>query len=108
LKAHRVDATQGDIVEALRKVGAFVLDLSGVGGGCPDLFVAFRGYRPAAYCPGHLEVWSWAGFLECKTPGGRLRPGQRHFITECPLPVRVVRSTEEALAVIGAEMSGGS
>jgi hypothetical protein len=42
-RAAKIDANQPDIVQALRAIGAFVQDLSGVGGGCPDLLVAFRG-----------------------------------------------------------------
>lgn len=39
----RTDANQSSIVRDLRKAGASVLILSGVGEGCPDLLVGFRG-----------------------------------------------------------------
>lgn len=39
----RTDANQAAIVRDLRKMGASVLILSGVGEGCPDLLVGFRG-----------------------------------------------------------------
>jgi len=39
----RVDANQGEIVAAARAVGAEVQFLHSVGGGCPDLLVAFHG-----------------------------------------------------------------
>ncbi len=39
----RIDENQTDIVDGLRKIGATVLDLSGVGDGCPDLVVGYRG-----------------------------------------------------------------
>ncbi len=42
-RAARVDETQADIVAALRKAGASVLDMSAVGGGFPDLVCGFRG-----------------------------------------------------------------
>jgi hypothetical protein len=82
-----VDSTQAEIVDALRRVGAFVWDCSRLGGGFPDLFVAFRGE---------------AFLLECKAPKGRLTGREREFALLCPLPVRVVRSADEALAAIGA------
>lgn len=37
------DANQGEIVAALRAVGASVTIISKVGSGCPDLLVGFRG-----------------------------------------------------------------
>ena len=39
----RVDANHGEVVQALRRVGALVFDLSRVGAGCPDLLVCHRG-----------------------------------------------------------------
>ena len=39
---HRSDLNQKEIVEGLRKIGASVQVLSGVGKGCPDLLVGFR------------------------------------------------------------------
>lgn len=41
-RAAKVDANQGDIVSALRKVGASVTPIHTVGNGCPDLLVGFR------------------------------------------------------------------
>jgi Holliday junction resolvase len=43
MRAKRVDVNQREIVQALRKCGAVVHDLSGVGAGCPDLLVGYRG-----------------------------------------------------------------
>lgn len=37
------DGNHGEIVDALRKAGASVLDLAAVGGGAPDLLVGYRG-----------------------------------------------------------------
>jgi len=42
-RAARVDANHSDVVAALRKDGALVIDTSGVGGGFPDLVVAYYG-----------------------------------------------------------------
>lgn len=88
-QAARVDTTQAEIVAALRRAGAWVLDLSRAGQGVPDLYVAY----PAR---------EWAGFLECKSRGGRMTPAEVRFVAECPVPVRVVYSAEDALRVIGA------
>ena len=41
--AHRTDANQAVIVDALRKVGASVQSLAGIGKGCPDLLVGYKG-----------------------------------------------------------------
>ena len=43
MKGKRTDNNQKKIVIFMRKLGATVLDLSGVGKGCPDLLVAFKG-----------------------------------------------------------------
>ena len=42
MRAKRTDINQKDIVHALRTFGATVIDLSGVGKGCPDLLVGFK------------------------------------------------------------------
>jgi len=43
MRTKKTDDNQAEIVQSLRKIGASVQDLSGVGGGCPDLLVGFRG-----------------------------------------------------------------
>jgi hypothetical protein len=81
------DANQGDIVQALRKVGAVVVLLTVLGDGIPDLLVGFRG-----------ETF----LLEVKTAKGRLEEAQEVFIaTWRGRPVRVVRTVDEAFAAIG-------
>jgi len=42
-RAAKTDRNQAEIVRALRQAGASVLCLHGVGQGCPDLAVGFRG-----------------------------------------------------------------
>jgi hypothetical protein len=42
-RAAKIDANQPFIVRALREMGATVQHLHGVGQGCPDLLVGFRG-----------------------------------------------------------------
>ena len=43
MRAKRVDANQKDIIHALKTFGASIVDLSGVGKGCPDLLIGFKG-----------------------------------------------------------------
>jgi len=43
MRAKRVDCNQKDIVHALKTFGATVVDLSGIGKGCPDLLIGFKG-----------------------------------------------------------------
>lgn len=42
-KHGRRDANHTEVVDALHQIGASVLDLADVGGGCPDLLVGYRG-----------------------------------------------------------------
>lgn len=42
-RAAKIDANQPEIVQALRKAGASVQSLAGIGVGCPDLLVGFQG-----------------------------------------------------------------
>lgn len=42
-RAPKIDRNQPEIVEALRKAGAFVQSLAGVADGCPDLLVGYGG-----------------------------------------------------------------
>lgn len=52
-RAARTDATQADIVKALRGYGCSVTSLAAVGSGCPDLLIGIHGAT---------------GLIECKTP----------------------------------------
>ena len=89
MRAKRVDGTQPAIVEALRRIGAWVLHLHEVGKGCPDLLVWMRGRFL---------------FLECKIPGEGPNKMQTEFIATCPGEIHIVRSPEEAVAaVVGPE-----
>lgn len=94
MKIARVDENQGEIVDALRSVGAFVQSLASVGAGCPDLLVCFR------------RVWY---VMEVKNPK-RSAYAQRltaaevewHQAAKRHGPVHVVRTPEEAMQIIGA------
>jgi hypothetical protein len=90
---HRTDTSHAAIVQGLRGAGLLVIDLSGVGGGCPDLLVAFNG------------AWH---LMDCKsldTAYGRrgLSETQRHLaLLAGSAPVHVVVDLESALRAIGA------
>jgi hypothetical protein len=58
------DRNQQPIVDLVRALPASAENLTGVGGGCPDLLVGFRGHTVLA---------------EVKQPGGKLRPSQEDF-----------------------------
>lgn len=94
----RTDSNHGSIVEALRKAGAVVYPIEGMGGvrGVPDLLVAAR---------------NQTFLLECKRPLGpkggakdrELTKEQEAFAKAWVLqggPCAVVRSPEEALFVV--------
>jgi hypothetical protein len=89
-RASKVDSTQAAIVEALRKVGVWVLHLHQLGGGTPDLL-----------------CWNRGRFVlvECKSPGEKINALQAEFMATCPGEIHVVQSPEEALvAVLGEEV----
>ena len=87
-RAAKGDLNQRVIVEALRRVGASVIDLSAVGDGCPDLLVGYRGH-------------TW--LVEVKSTRGKLTPAQKVTHAEWNgFPIAVVKTVEEALLLIGA------
>jgi hypothetical protein len=45
MRAAKVDDNQKEIVKALRHMGCFVQHLHGVGAGCPDLLVGYKGFN---------------------------------------------------------------
>ena len=84
--AKRTDANQAEIVDALRKVGAWVY----VAHQPFDLLVIFRGK---------------VDMLEVKTQKGQLNAKQKDMVQECANAgywPHVVRSVDEALVAIGA------
>lgn len=96
-RAARVDASQREIVETLRRVGAFVVSLAAVGGGVPDVLCGFRGRWHV------MEVKRPAGPRGgASADGQRLRETQRRFIALAGAPVHVVRTPAEAMEAIGA------
>jgi len=93
-RAAKIDANQPAIVNALRLAGAHVLDLSRLGGGCPDILAEYRG--------------RWL-LLEIKD--GTRKPSERR-LTEMEARfhqiwgerVRVVESLEQAFEVMGVRV----
>jgi Holliday junction resolvase len=86
MRAAKVDANQGEIVSALRKVGVSVQSLATIGKGCPDLI--------AAKTP---DMW----LIEIKGAKGKLTPDQVEWIHGWRGVVHIVRSVDEALELVG-------
>ena len=84
-----LDANHVEIVQALRQVGATVVDLAKVGKGCPDILVGFRG---KTY------------LMEIKTAKGYVRTTQEQFFRSWNGGhIAVVRSFDEAYNVLTME-----
>lgn len=78
-----LDENHKDIVDALKKCGVFVADLSGNGGGVPDIFTAFGSY--------HV-------FIEIKREReAKIKRAQIEFLANCPVYCGVVQTFEESL-----------
>jgi hypothetical protein len=88
----RTDSNHKAIVDALRKVGCQVADLSQLGNGIPDLLVSYRN--------GNRRDLA---LLEIKAHRGRQTAAQLKFESE-GWEVFLVRSVSEALRVIGVEL----
>lgn len=90
-RARRVDENQRDIVQALRKIGACVIDLSASGAGVMDLLVCYR-----------KRMW----MVEIKNLKGRgeiLTPAQiklHKAIGDAGCEVHIVRNVDEAIALV--------
>lgn len=88
MRARKTDRKQPDIVAALRQVGASVIHLHTVGGGCPDLMVGYRGVNY---------------LMEIKADNGRMTQAQSALHGAWRgAPVIIARSVDEALMAIGA------
>ncbi len=83
----RKDANHTEIVNALRKAGFSVIDLSTVGHGVPDLLVS--------------KKW-WAVLCELKTKEGHVSKRQQEWHSEwAGIPVLVLNDTEQAVNIVG-------
>jgi hypothetical protein len=81
----RVDTNHGEIVQALRGIGASVVSLAGVGSGCPDLAVGLRG-----------ETF----LLEVKTPKGKMTIDEMCFMTTWKGHYMIVRTVDQAIDAV--------
>ena len=88
MKAAKVDANQGEIVQALRGIGCSVQPLHTVGKGCPDLLVGFKGLNVA------LEV------KQGEAKRNDLTPDQVKWHDNWRGQVAVVCSVEEATGLM--------
>ena len=92
MRAASVDANQKVIVAALRDVGASVQHIHGVGGGCPDIIVGFRGVNYL------IEIKDGD-----KPPSARkLTDAENEWHLFWHGSVHVANDIDEALEVIGA------
>lgn len=95
-RAARTDANHAQIRDQLRKLGVYVWDCSGYGGGFPDLLCVIR-----------REVV----LLEVKNPKAppckrALTPDEKAFFAAYPGPVFVVTTVEQALEYLGMTGKG--
>lgn len=79
MRKKATDANGRELLAAFRSCGWLVLDLSGVGKGCPDVLV----YRHGVY-----------KLVEIKTAKGKLNARQQEFQAH-GWPVTVIRSVDE-------------
>lgn len=88
--AKKVDDNQREIVEAFRKAGCDVIDLSAVGRGVPDLLVSTK----RRMC-----------LVEVKGKRGRLNDRQgAWWLSWLGKPPVIIRSAEEALDLVRRDM----
>lgn len=85
-RAAKVDRNQAEIVEALRKAGASIQVLSGVGHGFPDLLVAR---------PGELALP-----MEVKMPGEDLTEMEQEWFANWGGRAAIVYSIDDALRLL--------
>ena len=92
--AAKVDANQGEIVLALRRLGCTVMSIASVGRGCPDLVVGVRGKNVL------LEVKDGR-----RPPSERkLTEAEREWIDAWRGQVNVVESVDDAIEVVFREV----
>ena len=95
----RRDDTERAIIEALEAAGCSVLQLEDPDDeGVSDLLVGVPGGQTVL---GGIPFPGVPVLMEVKSARGRLRPGQEEFAARWPTWIPVVRSPEEALAVLG-------
>lgn len=86
----RTDGNHVDITQALEKCGWTVVNLSRVGGGCPDILVG-AGFQTV--------------MAEIKTEKGSLNANQVHFHTRwMGSPILILRDPVQAVEAVQAEL----
>lgn len=85
-RASRTDANHRELLDAARKLGAFVVETHQVGHGCPDAFV----FAPRT---------GWFA-VEVKTRTGKLRPSQ--VLLHALAPVTVWRCLNDVLSTLAS------
>lgn len=87
MRAKRTDANHVELKQAFEKLGCWVWDMSGVGGGFPDLLIV-KNRQPM--------------LIEIKTPKGRTKKTQTDFAADCPLPCAIVRDVAGVETIVKA------
>jgi hypothetical protein len=95
----RLDTTQREIVEALRKAGYSVRSLAGVGNGCPDILVGCQRGNVLLEAKGEHARTHKKGILSDQ---------EKLFFTAWLGPVALVFSAEDALSVVANYAQSGS
>lgn len=92
-RAAAVDANQGEIVEALRRIGASVKPIHRVGEGVPDLLVGDRGRNYLVEVKDGDKIPSQQ----------KLTPDEQEFHDTWRGQVHIIRSVDEALQWLTCE-----
>lgn len=89
-RAARVDDNHVEVKAAFRKLGCSVLDLAGVGAGCPDIAVGYAGLTAL------VEIKDGT-----KTPSARkLTEAQQRFKNDWTGGVRLVENLEDVASTV--------
>ena len=86
----RIDRNHSEIVNALERCGCSVQSLASLGRGCVDLLVGAHGRN---------------FLIEVKAPKGKVTPDQIEWASGWRGQMAIVRSVEEAIAVVRQERS---
>ena len=89
--ASRHDENHKTLVSAFMSLGCSVVDLSRVGGGCPDLLVSCGGYGSPA-----------SVLVEIKTEKGRLNAAQKEFRIASKAGIEVARTADDVARIVSA------
>lgn len=87
MRAKKKDTNHKDIASELESLGCYVLDLSAMGNGCPDMYV-------------HNFAGNTCFFVEAKSKYGKRKDNQIKWAENCPLPVYELHSVTEARDLI--------